>query len=167
MLYLLLLGGAVWITSIRCTLFRCRNNSLLSSRLATCGIGCAIVVRKTIASASDSQMPEGCCVTATKVPSNPYDGSRTTLIFLPTFRSSIWKIEGGNSCSGIDKTSGNTILRFQRIKQLPPKSMDTSEAAEAKPLSITVCLCNVYAKTKNAVLCVIEEPVTFGKHALG
>jgi hypothetical protein len=123
----------VWITSMRCTLFRCRNSSLLSSRLATCGIGEAMLVLKTIASASDSQMPEGCCVTATKVPSKPYDGSRTTLIFLPTFRSSMWKIEGGNSCSGIDKTSGNTTIHFHGIKQLPPESMDTSEAKALKP----------------------------------
>ena len=133
LVYLLLLGGAVCITSMRCTLFKCRKSSLLSSRLATCGIGEAMLVLNTIASASDSQMPEGCCVTATNVPSKPYDGSRTTLIFLPTFRSSMWKIEGGSSCSGIDKTSGNTIIRNLGIKQLPPKSMDTSTVGKSKP----------------------------------
>jgi hypothetical protein len=152
---------------MRCTLLRCRNNSLLSSRLATCGIGCAILVLKTIASASDSQMPEGCCVTATKVPSKPYDGSRTTLIFLPTFRSSMWKIEGGNSCSGIDKTSGNTIIRNLGIKQLSPESMDASAAQDSKPPFRSISLCRVYGKPENRAFGVIEEPVTIDRQALG
>lgn len=56
---------------------------------------------KTIASESESQMPDGSCVTAARVPSNPYAGSSMTLIFLPMFRSSIWNIEGGKSESGI------------------------------------------------------------------
>lgn len=112
-------------------------------------------------------MPEGCCVTAIKVPSKPYDGSRTTLIFLPTFRSSIWKIEGGNSCSGIDKTSGNTIVRNHGIKQLPPESMDTSAAQDSKMPFNCKRLCRVYDKTQNRAFGVIEEPVTFDRQAVG
>ncbi len=54
-----------------------------------------------MASASDNQIPEGSCVTAAKVPSKPYAGSKTTRIFLPTLRSSIRNIEGGKSESGI------------------------------------------------------------------
>ncbi len=72
-----------------------------SSRLATCGMGCAMVERKTIASVSDSQIPAGSCVTASMMPSKPYAGSIITLIFLPTLRSSMWNMDSGNSCSGI------------------------------------------------------------------
>lgn len=67
-------------TSIRCTESRCTNISLLSSLLVIWGIGCAIVARKTIASASDNHMPDGSRVTATSVPSKPYAGSRITRI---------------------------------------------------------------------------------------
>jgi len=47
------------------------NISLLSSLLATCGIGWAIVARSIMASASESQIPAGSCVTAINVPSKP------------------------------------------------------------------------------------------------
>ena len=60
-----------------------------------------MVERSTMASASESQMPAGSPVTATSVPSNPYVGSRIILIFLPTFLSSMWNMDGGNSVSGM------------------------------------------------------------------
>lgn len=66
-----------------------------------------MVDRRTTASASESHIPEGSCVTATRVPSKPYAGSRMTLIFFPKFLSSMWNMEGGSSCSGIDLTSQN------------------------------------------------------------
>jgi len=68
---LYLLVGVGCNTSILWTEFRCKNNSLLSSRLATCGMGWAMVDLKTIASASESQIPDGSCVTAIRVPSKP------------------------------------------------------------------------------------------------
>jgi len=77
------------------------NISLRSSLLATCGIGWAIVARRTIASAFESHMPAGSRVTAVKTPSKPYEGSRMTRTLFPKFFSSIWNIVGGRVCSGI------------------------------------------------------------------
>ena len=54
-----------------------------------------------MASASESQIPAGWWVTATRVPSKPYAGSRMTLIFFPMFFSSMWNMESGNSGSGM------------------------------------------------------------------
>ena len=92
------------------------NISLLSSLLATCGIGWAMVARNTMASASESHIPAGSRVTATNVPSKPYEGSKIILMFLPTFFSSIWNIVGGKLCSGIG--FAKFLISTLRIKQL-------------------------------------------------
>ena len=73
---------------------------------------------RTIASASESQMPEGSCVTAARVPSKPYAGSMMTLIFLPTFRSSMWNMERGKSWSGI--MLANKYDCTSKDKTVPP-----------------------------------------------
>ena len=58
-------------TSILCIDCRLRKISLLSSLLATWGIGWASVDLSTIASASESQITGGSLVTDIKVPSKP------------------------------------------------------------------------------------------------
>lgn len=98
---------------MRWTEFRLINISLLFSLLATCGIGCAIVDRSIIASASESQIPGGCRVTATSVPSNPYEASKIATIRRPMFRSSMWNTVGGRPVSDIATT---TMLWCSRIK---------------------------------------------------
>lgn len=95
------LGVVACRTSILCIDCKFRQISLLSSLLATCGIGWASVDLRTIASASESQITGGSLVTDIKVPSKPYVGSKITLIFLPTFFSSIWNMVGGNVWSGM------------------------------------------------------------------
>ena len=80
---------------------------------------------KTMASASESQIPEGSWVTATNVPSKPYAGSKITLIFFPKFLSSIWNMDGGSSCSGIafakryNRCSIDKTLALSGIQSFP------------------------------------------------
>jgi hypothetical protein len=75
-------------------------------------MGWAIVARRITASASESQIPGGSLVTATKMPSKPYDGSKITSIFLPIFLSSIWKMESGKPFS-VDIITAELPYLFQ------------------------------------------------------
>jgi hypothetical protein len=79
----------------------------------------------------------------------------------------MWKMEGGNSCSGIDKTSGNIIIRNLGIKQLPLESMETSVAQDSKSYPSRIDVCSVYVKPKNATAGLIKEPVSFDRQAVG
>ena len=47
------------------------KTSLRSSRLTTCGMGCAMVDLRTVALPSESQSPGGSLDTAAKIPSYP------------------------------------------------------------------------------------------------